>query len=320
MARSLLAVVVSVLSLAATGCGGGDEPGTGAGSTTTTPPDRTTAAAIGDRPGKLVEIGARRSLFVHCLGTGSPTVVLESGFGADTSQWQAVQPTLARSTRVCAYDRVGVGNSVAPPGVRDAREEIADLRRLLARERIDPPYVLAGHSYGGVVARVFAHLHPRETAGLVLLDTMGRDGRRRSLAIWPESQAPEMRERLATTAIGDVDLAAGEAIASRIRTFGDMPLAVVSATRQEGYERTPARVRRAQTRLWTRMHDELARLSRDGLHVVALRSAHDIPSADVGQPAVVIRAVRAVVRAARDGRRLPPCSRLFSGPDVRCRG
>ena len=100
-----------------------------------------------------------------CVGSGSPTVVLEAGFGADTFTWRDVQPQLGRTTRTCAYDRAGTGNSVAPPGVRDARDEIADLRQLLARARIDPPYVLVGHSYGGVLARVFAHLHPTETAG-----------------------------------------------------------------------------------------------------------------------------------------------------------
>ena len=71
--------------------------------------------------------------------------------------------------------------------------------------------MLAGHSYGGVLARVYAHLYPAETAGLVLIDTMGRDGRRRQLAIWPKSQAPEIRDQLASTVMGGVDLAAGEA-------------------------------------------------------------------------------------------------------------
>ncbi|WP_156028231.1 alpha/beta fold hydrolase, partial [Candidatus Solirubrobacter pratensis] len=132
-----------------------------------------------------VAIGGRRSLYLECVGSGSPTVVLEAGFGADTFSWRDVQPEVGRSTRACAYDRAGTGNSVAPPGVRDARDEIADLRRLLDRARIEPPYVLVGHSYGGVLARVFAHLYPTETAGLVLIDTMGRDGRRRQLAIWP---------------------------------------------------------------------------------------------------------------------------------------
>jgi pimeloyl-ACP methyl ester carboxylesterase len=277
------------------------------------------ATGAGGRPGKQVEIGGGRSLFLHCVGSGSPTVVLEAGFGAATSAWGEVQPEVGRMTRTCAYDRAGVGASLAPPGVRDARDEIADLRRLLGRARIDPPYVLAGHSYGGVLARVFAHLHPTETAGLVLIETMGRDGRRRQLAIWPKSQAREIRRELATPLMGGVDLAVGEALASRIRTLGDTPLAVITAGRQDNFPRTPARLARALKRLWDGMQDELAGLSDNSVHVVALRSNHDVPSSHSGQPSVVVRAVQAVLRAAREGTRLPPCSRIFSGSDVHCR-
>ena len=189
--------------------------------------------------------------------------------------------------------------------MRDARDEIADLRRLLARARVEPPYVLVGHSYGGVLARVFAHLYPSETAGLVLIDTMGRDGRRRQLAIWPRSQAPEIRRELATTVMEGVDLAAGEAIASRVTSLGGMPLAVITAGRQDNFPRTPARLDRALKRLWDGMQDELAALSDNSVHVVALASNHDVPSSHNGQPSVIVRAVQAVVGAARSHARLP---------------
>jgi hypothetical protein len=130
----------------------------------TTPSTPAVTSGVDGRPGEQVEIGSGRSLFLQCVGSGSPTVVLEAGFGADTSVWREVQPEVGRTARTCAYDRAGVRN-VAPPGVRDARDEIADLRRLLGRARIDPPYVLVGHSYGGVLARVFAHLRPRRRQG-----------------------------------------------------------------------------------------------------------------------------------------------------------
>ena len=174
--------------------------------------------------GRFVAIGNGRTLYMECVGSGSPAVVLEAGFGADSHSWQDVQPEVGRGTRTCSYDRAGTGNSVAPPGVRDARDEIADLRRLHARARVEPPYVLVGHSYGGVLSRVFAHLYPSETAGLVLIDTTGRDGRRRQLAIWPRSQAREIRRGLATAVMEGVDLAAGEAIASRVTSLGGLPL------------------------------------------------------------------------------------------------
>jgi pimeloyl-ACP methyl ester carboxylesterase len=277
------------------------------------------ARDVGGPPGELVDIGGGRSLFLHCVGSGSPTVVLEAGFGADTFAWRDVQPELGRTTRTCAYDRAGTGNSIAPPGMRDARDEIADLRRLLDHARIEPPYVLVGHSYGGVLARVFALLRPTETAGLVLIDTMGRDGRRRQLAIWPKSQARAIRGELATSVMAGVDLAVGEALASRIGTLGDMPLAVITAGRQDNFPRSPSGLGRALKRLWDRMQDELAGLSRNSVHVIALGSNHDVPSSHSGQPSVIVRTVQAVVGAVRDHGRLPRCRSLFSGSDVRCR-
>jgi pimeloyl-ACP methyl ester carboxylesterase len=307
--------MVVLAAIVAVGCGG-QEPKVQRGPTMKTP--RPVPVAKGS--GRFVAIGDRRSLYMECVGSGSPTVVLEAGFGADTLSWQDVQPEVGRGTRTCAYDRAGTGNSVAPPGVRDARDEIADLRRLLASARVEPPYVLVGHSYGGVLARVFAHLYPSETAGLVLIDTLGRDGRRRQLAIWPKSQAPEIRDHVASTVMGGVDLAAGEALASRVTTLGDMPLAVITAGRQDNFPSTPARLYRALKRLWDGMQDELAALSENSVHVVALASNHDVPSSRSGQPSVIVRAVQAVVDAARDHARLPPCRRLFSGASVRCRG
>jgi len=166
---------------------------------------------------------------------------------------------------------------------------------------------------------VLAHLHPTEVGALVLIDTMGRDGRRRQLAIWPESQAPAIRRELATTVMGDVDLAIGEALASRVRTLADTPLAVITAGRQDNFPPAPARLARNLRRLWDRMHDELAALSDNSVHVIALRSNHDVPSPQSGQPSVVISAVQAVVRAAREHTRLPQCQDLFKAPDVRCR-
>jgi len=315
VARRVLAVVVLLGSVLAVGCGG---QGAKAHRARTVKTAR--LAPVAEGPGRFVAIGDGRSLYMQCVGSGSPTVVLEAGFGADTRSWQDVQPEVGRGTRTCAYDRAGTGNSVGPPGVRDARDEIADLRRLLARARVAPPYVVVGHSYGGVLARVFADRYPSDTAGLVLIDTVGRDGRRRQLAIWPRSQAPEIRRGLATPVMAGVDLAAGEAIASRVTTLGGMPLAVITAGRQDNFPRTPARLYRALKRLWDGMQDELAALSDNSVHVVALASDHDVPSLGSGQPSVVVRAVRAVVSAARSRARLPPCRRLFSGPDVRCRG
>jgi pimeloyl-ACP methyl ester carboxylesterase len=309
-----LLVAILLASALAGGCGG-DEPNAERPATVKT---RQPAEDFVGRPGKLVDIGAGRSLLLHCVGSGSPTVVLEAGFGGDASQWRDVQPDIGHDTRTCAYDRAGSGFSAAPSGVRDARDEITDLRRLLARARIDPPYVVVGHSYGGVLARVFAHLHPTETAGLVLIDTMGRNGRSRQLAIWPESQARTIRRELATTVMDGVDLAAGEALADRLTKLGDTPLAVITAGRHDNFPRRPSSLAGALEQLWGKMQDELAQLSSNRVHVVAARSNHDVPSSRSGQPSVAVRAVEAVLDAARDETALPPCPEIFSGSDIRC--
>jgi pimeloyl-ACP methyl ester carboxylesterase len=312
VARRVLALLL-VAGLA-TACGGHER--TAQRSTTAKAP-RVAPAVL---EGKLVAIGGGRRLFLDCVGSGSPTVVLEAGFGGDTFNWHDVQPQLGESTRTCAYDRAGLGNSVALPGVHDARAEIRDLQRLLQSAHIDPPYVLVGHSYGGLLARLFARADAKEVGGIVLVDAMGRDQTRRELAIWPRSQARALRRTVAARVRDGVDLASGEALASRVRSLGHTPLAVVTAgTHRAEWGTVPTRLGRRLDRQWTTMQDELAALSDDHVHVVALRSDHSVQAPD-GQPEVVIRAVRAVVGAVRDRTRLVPCRRLFPGSDVRCRG
>jgi pimeloyl-ACP methyl ester carboxylesterase len=309
--------VVVLASVLAAGCGGGSgAKQTGGATASTSLPNPVVASG----PGTLVAIGAGRSLFLDCLGSGSPTVVMEAGFGGDSNNWRDVQPSLARTTRTCSYDRAGLGNSVARPGRDDARGEVDDLGRLVVRARLAPPYVLVGHSYGGLLARLFAQAHPTQTAGIVLVDSMGRNQSRRELALWPVSEARALRGQVAEPVRDGVDLAAGEALAARVTSLDDTPLAVVTAGHHRPLARDePVRLVRSLNRLWTTMQDELAALSRNHVHVVALRSDHFVQGRSDGQPSVVIRAVQAVVRAARDHARLPACAQLFGGSDVRCR-
>lgn len=291
------------------GCGGGARKDRPRGS------PKATVEGIGS--GGLVDVGGRR-LYVECVGSGSPTVLLEAGFDGTSDVWTVVLPELGRMTRTCAYDRAGLGASDAIPGRHDARAEISDLERLLDRGRIEPPYVLVGHSYGGLLARLFARAHRDRVAGVVFVDAMGRDATRRQLAIWPKSQAPAERREWAKPVQKGVDLRRSEALASRIRTLGHMSIVVITAARawKDAVE-LPPHLRRAQDRLWRTMHSELANLSSDHVHVAALRSNHFVMQSDQ-QPAIIVRAVAAVVRAHRDSSRLPPCARLFTGPDVRC--
>ena len=125
-------------------------------------------------PGTLVDIGGRKFL-LNCTGVGGPTVILESGLGDASSEWQAVQLDTAKFARVCSYDRAGYGASDAGPLPRTSARIADDLHTLLERAEEKPPFVLVGHSFGGYSVRVFNGKFPDEVAGLVLVDTPQED-------------------------------------------------------------------------------------------------------------------------------------------------
>ena len=106
-------------------------------------------------PGQLVDVGGHR-LHLHCTGSGSPTVVLEPGQGGVSSDLGWIAPAVARDTRVCVYDRAGRGWSDAADGPQDGAQIAADLHTLLDRAHVPGPYVLAGHSFGGLYVQTFA--------------------------------------------------------------------------------------------------------------------------------------------------------------------
>jgi pimeloyl-ACP methyl ester carboxylesterase len=118
--------------------------------------------------GRLVDVGGR-SLYLECIGSGSPTVLLQAGLGESSPSWARIAPDVAASTRVCAYDRAGHGRS-DEAGPQDGTALAADLHTLLARAGVPGPYVLVGHSSGGAYVRVFADRYPEQVAGVVLLD------------------------------------------------------------------------------------------------------------------------------------------------------
>src|SRR4051794_11883465 len=131
-------------------------------------------AAAGDArhypaPGQLVDIGGYR-LHIQCVGAGSPTVVLDAGLGGSSLDWSLVQPELGRSTRVCAYDRAGMGWSDPSPQPRTPRQIADELHTLLTNAGVAEPYVLVGHSLAGKNVRLFALQHPDQVAGMVLVD------------------------------------------------------------------------------------------------------------------------------------------------------
>ena len=122
-------------------------------------------------PGELVDVGGYR-LHINCTGSGSPTVVIDAGWGDWSTAWGLVQSEVAQTTRVCTYDRAGTGWSDAGPLPRNATQFAKEMYTLLQAAHIQAPYVLAGHSLGGLPVRVFAGTYPSEVAGVVLIDSM----------------------------------------------------------------------------------------------------------------------------------------------------
>jgi pimeloyl-ACP methyl ester carboxylesterase len=122
-------------------------------------------------PGQMIDVGGYR-LHLNCTGTSSPTVVIESGWGDMSASWGWVQPEVAKSTRVCTYDRAGMGWSEPSPDPRTARQFALELHTLLVNANEPGPYVLVGHSLGGYTMEVFAHDYPDEVSGLVLIDAL----------------------------------------------------------------------------------------------------------------------------------------------------
>ncbi len=119
--------------------------------------------------GQLVDVGGHQ-LLISCSGTGSPTVVLEGGLGQGSAYFARIAPAVASTTRVCAYDRAGRGRSEPATGSQDGAAIARDLHALLVASGNPGPYILAGHSSGGVYVRFFAAAYPDEVAGVVLLD------------------------------------------------------------------------------------------------------------------------------------------------------
>jgi pimeloyl-ACP methyl ester carboxylesterase len=136
-------------------------------------------------PGEMVDVGGY-SLHINCMGQASPTVVLDSGWGDFSAAWVRVQQEVSGTTRICAYDRAGMGWSEMGPEPRDAKQITSELHTLLKDAGIKGPYVLVGHSLGGLSMQTYAHRYPDEVAGVVLVDS--------SIDTYQFSQRPEAQD------------------------------------------------------------------------------------------------------------------------------
>ena len=124
--------------------------------------------------GQLVDVGGRK-LHIYCTGEGSPTVILDSGLGDSYLSWSRVQPQIAQFTRVCAYDRAGLGFSDSSPEPRTSKVMAEELHSLLQAAKIPPPYVIVGHSMGGYNVRVYTSMYRHQIVGMVLVDASHPD-------------------------------------------------------------------------------------------------------------------------------------------------
>ena len=264
-----------------------------------------------------------RRLVVHCSGSGSPTVVLEAGLGLSSSTWAEIQPLVARTTRVCAYDRLGEGESDKPASVQSVEDQAKTLDALIQAAGWKGPFIFVGHSWGGAVVQQFAADHTEAVAGMVLVDASLGDQLQRWLGMIPPKPKRGLdlygpiRESLRQALDPrqnpeELDWGASADDLRHVTTLGKIPLVVLTAgTLGLEFPTMPSQDRAYA--IWVDLHKRLARLSSNSVYAVAQYSGHFIYQS---QPDVVMASIRAVVRAARDHGELPRCQALFHGLDA----
>jgi pimeloyl-ACP methyl ester carboxylesterase len=290
------------------------------------------AAAPGDFAG-LVDIGGRR-LYLECQGTGSPTVVLEAGGLARGDIWSRdlhepagsrpmILPAVAGFTRVCAYDRPGTIGEVNPqldpagppffpsrsdpvPMPRTARDVVADLHALLQVAGVPGPYVLAGHSLGGLVVRLYAATYPDEVVGLVLIDATHEDvwvqfEARMTPAQWDAFELAsinlELQEAYPQAETWDRDASTAQAREARAAApLRPMPLAVLAHGRpfDAPFPDYPVE---ATEQIMLALQRDLAAFVPNARFSIASQAGHNIHQ---DQPSLVIETIRQVVTGVRD--------------------
>lgn len=267
--------------------------------------DPSVAPAQSDRPTEVrgkADVGGYALSYV-CRGEGSPPVILEAGLdAAGTQSWAGFVPLLdSLGTRVCAYDRAGTGTSARRPkaaGSPTAGLQAAELHAVLGEADVPPPYVLVSHSYGGLIARVFADRYPSEVAGFVFEAASTAW----EVDLWPEWDPTPWIDGGQVT-----DIEATKHQVLKAAPLGSLPSVVVSqgSYDDEGIPEWAA----------PRFAKQQARLAALGTNVIHLRAdgvGHFIHDE---RPAIMVSAVAAVVDAVRTDRRLAACRAVF-GPEL----
>src|SRR6266516_4743014 len=278
--------------------------------------------ATGDFAG-LVEIGDGRKMYLECRGSGSPTVILESGYRNDAEIWSiplqpgmsTVFPQVAKFTRVCAYDRPGtlldanhLSRSTPVLMPRTARDVVSDLHALLQTAHVPGPYVFAAHSFGGIFARLYASTYPNDVVGMVLIDATseklksGLTPEQWKLAVESSFTKPppgfEKNKDVETIDLNaSFDQIEKAATAQPLRPI---PLFVLTAGQPfdlSPLQPLPADFPAAFNKAWHTGQDALATLAPNDKHIIATKSGHYIQGQE---PQLVIDAIKQVVEAVRN--------------------
>jgi pimeloyl-ACP methyl ester carboxylesterase len=272
-------------------------------------------------PGQLLDVGGHR-LHLWCTGIGAPPVILEAGLGGSSADWGFVQPDIARFTRVCSYDRAGMGYSDRGPSPRTARRIAEELATLIDRSGLAGPVILVAASSGGFDVRIFASDHADRVAALILIDASHEDQTHEvpRLARWvpllssigvfrllgisfgpsPALLSPSVQRFIGATRFraAGYQAAADEIIhiresASEVRTSRrKLTIPVVVVTGARGADAT-----------WRDLQRDQVTLSDHGCQIIAEQSGHLV---QIDQPQIVVNAVRTVIDATRGGS-VPDC-------------
>lgn len=280
-------------------------------------------------PGQLVDVGGHR-LHLSCTGAGAPAVILENGLGGSSAAWGFVQPDVARFTRVCSYDRAGMGYSDLGPSPRTARRIAIELAELVDRSGIGGPVVLVGASSGGFNVRVFASDYPDRVAGLVLVDASHEDqvhevprlarfvpllssvGIFRLLGIsfgLSLGSLPPSTQRFARAT--RFRAAGYQAAADKITHIRESASEVRASRRKLTIPVVVATGARGDNATWRDLQRDQVTLSERGCQILAEQSGHVVA---IDQPQVVVDAIRTIVDAARGRKDVPPCQSQAAQP------
>lgn len=265
--------------------------------------------------GGSVDVGGRK-LFYKCSGEGSPTVILEAGGDSDSAYWDLVMTYFGGTSRICAYDRANLGSSDSAPRPRSAEDMVHDLRALLMNAQIGGPYILVGHSGGGLLVRLFADQYPAEVAGMVLVDAAHPEMGTRLLVGLPPESAHETESLSAyrqwftwmsglnESTFHDLegwDMLAVNGQVKAAKALGDLPLVVISRNPEnallvDSMPTLPAETTAKLSQIWQDLQSELVGLSCNSAQVFA-QGGHNIPG---DEPKLIVEVLRKQVNEVRN--------------------